>query len=193
MLLCTVWLPLSYIASAVLFVLEIYVICKDYIIPYMQPCFPNQNKYDLRWTFEPPFSYFESRSVVMVLIHYECSSLQYTHQYCQHSQYLELRLNVPQLLLGLSSLAVSMAQLDLHLIQVSLHLLLDPQGVVPAAHLRVQGALQGVSHPLAVPLDLLHLLILLCQLPVHLTLDLVQLQLHTKNLGFLMLQSSLNK
>uniref|UniRef100_A0A4W5MG54 Uncharacterized protein n=1 Tax=Hucho hucho TaxID=62062 RepID=A0A4W5MG54_9TELE len=76
---------------------------------------------------------------------------------------------------------------------VSLHLLLHPQGVIPAPDLRVQGALHGVHHPLAVPLDLIHLLVLLSNLPVHLTLDLVQLQLHTQNLGFLMLQCSLDK
>uniref|UniRef100_A0A4W5NJ03 Uncharacterized protein n=1 Tax=Hucho hucho TaxID=62062 RepID=A0A4W5NJ03_9TELE len=88
-------------------------------------------------------------------------------------------------------------QVLLHPLQVragvSLHLLLHPQGVIPAPDLRVQGALHGVNHPLAVPLDLLHLLILLSQLPVHLTLDLVQLQLHTQNLGFLVLQCSLDE
>ena len=96
-----------------------------------------------------------------------------------------------RLLLGLSSLAVGMAQLDLHLIQISLHLLLDSQGIIPAPDLRVQRALHGVSDPQAVPLDLLHLFILLSQLPVNLTLNLVELQLDTQNLGFLMLQSSL--
>uniref|UniRef100_A0A667WJ60 Secreted protein n=1 Tax=Myripristis murdjan TaxID=586833 RepID=A0A667WJ60_9TELE len=74
---------------------------------------------------------------------------------------------------------------------VSLHLLLDSQGVVPAPDLRVQSALHGVNHPLAVPFDLLHLLILLCQLPVNLTLDLVELQLDTQNLGLFVFQSSL--
>ena len=107
--------------------------------------------------------------------------------------YLVLNLYVPQLFLSLSSLAVSMAQLDLHLIQVSLHLLLHSQSVIPAADLSIQGALHGVSDSLGVPLDLLHLLILLCQLPVHLTLDLVQLQLHTQNLGLLVLQCSLDE
>uniref|UniRef100_A0AAZ3QCM7 Uncharacterized protein n=1 Tax=Oncorhynchus tshawytscha TaxID=74940 RepID=A0AAZ3QCM7_ONCTS len=88
-------------------------------------------------------------------------------------------------------------QVLLHPLQVrtgvSLHLLLHPQGIIPAPDLRVQGALHGVNHPLAVPLDLLHLLIFLCDLPVHLTLDLVQLQLHTQNLGFLVLQCALDK
>uniref|UniRef100_A0A6Q2YD14 Uncharacterized protein n=1 Tax=Esox lucius TaxID=8010 RepID=A0A6Q2YD14_ESOLU len=65
--------------------------------------------------------------------------------------------------------------------------------IISAPDLRVQGALHGVNHPLAVPLDLFHLLILLRQLPVHLTLDLVQLQLYTQNLGFLMLQCALRK
>ena len=84
-----------------------------------------------------------------------------------------------------------MAQLNLHLIQVSLHLLLDPQGIVPAPDLSIQSALHGVSHPLAVPLDLLHLLIFFCKLPVHLTLNLVELQLDTQDLRLLVLQSSL--
>merc|ERR1719369_428992 len=105
---------------------------------------------------------------------------------------LKLSLDVPQLLLGLGCLAVGVAQLNLQLVEVSLHLLLDPQGVVPAPDLRVQGALHGVDHPLAVPLDLLHLLVLLRQLPVNLTLDLVELQLHTKDLGLLVLQSALS-
>merc|ERR1719347_72206 len=105
---------------------------------------------------------------------------------------LELPLHIPQLFLGLCCLAVSVAQLDLHLIQVSLHLLLDPEGIVSAADLRIQGALHGFSHPLGVPLDLLHLLILLCQLPVNLTLDLVQLQLHTQDLSLLVLKGSLS-
>ena len=105
--------------------------------------------------------------------------------------YLQLSLNISQLLLGLSSLAVGMTQLDLHLIQVSFHLLLDSQGIIPAPDLRVKSGLHGVNDPLAVPLDLLHLLILFSQLPVNLTLNLVQLQLDTQNLGFLMLQGSL--
>ena len=105
--------------------------------------------------------------------------------------HLKLSLDVPQLLLGLSSLAVGVAQLNLHLVQVSLHLLLDPQGIVPAPDLRVQSALHGVDHPLAVPLDLLHLLVFLCQLSVNLTFDLVELQLDTQNLGFFMFQCSL--
>ena len=96
-----------------------------------------------------------------------------------------------ELLLGLSCLPVGLAELDLHLIEVSLHLLLDSHGIIPAPDLRVQGGLHGVNHPLAIPLNLLHLLILLCKLPVNLTLDLVQLKLDTENLGLLMLKSSL--
>jgi len=105
--------------------------------------------------------------------------------------YLQLSLNIPQLLLGLSSLAVGMTQLNLHFIQISLHFLLNSQSIIPAPDLRVQGALHGVNYSLAVPLDLLHLFILLSQLPVNLTLNLVELQLDTQNLGLLMLQSSL--
>uniref|UniRef100_A0A672ZR35 Uncharacterized protein n=1 Tax=Sphaeramia orbicularis TaxID=375764 RepID=A0A672ZR35_9TELE len=66
-------------------------------------------------------------------------------------------------------------------------------GIIPAPDLRVQSALHGVNHPLAVPLDLLHLFIFLCQLPVHLTLNLVELQLDTQDLRLFMFQSSLNK
>merc|ERR1719309_969504 len=105
---------------------------------------------------------------------------------------LQLCLHVPQLLLGLRCLASGMAQLNLHLIQVSLHLLFDSQGIIPAPDLRVQSALHGVNHPLAVPLDLLHFLIFFCQLPVHLTLDLVELQLDAEDLGLFMFQGSLS-
>ncbi|XDV20712.1 hypothetical protein PO909_025988, partial [Leuciscus waleckii] len=52
-------------------------------------------------------------------------------------------------------------------------LLLDSQGIIPAPDFRVQGALHGFNDSLAVPLDLFHLLILLCKLPVNLSLDLV--------------------
>ena len=119
--------------------------------------------------------------------------MDYIHRFVQWFGvlYLELSLDVPQLLLGLRSLAVGMAQLNLHLVQVSLHLLLDSQGIIPAPDLRVQSSLHGVNDPLAVPLDLLHLLILLSYLPVNLTLNLVELQLDTQNLGLFMLQSSL--
>uniref|UniRef100_A0A671XR56 Lipid-binding serum glycoprotein N-terminal domain-containing protein n=1 Tax=Sparus aurata TaxID=8175 RepID=A0A671XR56_SPAAU len=88
-------------------------------------------------------------------------------------------------------------QVLLHPLQVrtgvSLHLLLDSQGIIPAPDLRIKSALHGVNHPLAVPLDLLHLLILLCQLPVNLTFDLVELKLDTENFGLLMLQCALKK
>uniref|UniRef100_A0A8C5EVI2 Uncharacterized protein n=1 Tax=Gouania willdenowi TaxID=441366 RepID=A0A8C5EVI2_GOUWI len=55
-------------------------------------------------------------------------------------------------------------------------------GIIPAPDLRIQSALHGINHPLAVPLDLLHLFILLCNLPVNLTLDLVELKLNTQDL-----------
>ena len=114
------------------------------------------------------------------------------HSLCNNSvYYLQLCLHIPQLLLGLSSLAIGVAQPNLHLIQVSLHLLLDSQGIVSAPDLRIQSALHGVNHPLAVPLDLLHLLIFLCQLPVHLTLNLVEFQLDTQDLRLFVFQSSL--
>uniref|UniRef100_A0A665X8P1 Uncharacterized protein n=1 Tax=Echeneis naucrates TaxID=173247 RepID=A0A665X8P1_ECHNA len=86
-------------------------------------------------------------------------------------------------------------QVLLHPLQVStgvsLHLLLHSQGIISAPDLSIKSGLHGVNHPLAVPLDLLHLLILLCQLPVNLTLDLVELKLNTEDLGLLVLQCAL--
>uniref|UniRef100_A0A8D3D3Y2 Uncharacterized protein n=1 Tax=Scophthalmus maximus TaxID=52904 RepID=A0A8D3D3Y2_SCOMX len=104
-----------------------------------------------------------------------------------HSQVLSLIQTVLQVLN--SDLQVLLHPLQ---VRVSLHLLLDSQGVVPAPDLRIQSALHGVNHPLTVSLDLLHLLIFFCQLPVHLTLDLVEFQLDTQDLGLFMFQSSLN-
>uniref|UniRef100_A0A3Q3JNK8 Uncharacterized protein n=1 Tax=Monopterus albus TaxID=43700 RepID=A0A3Q3JNK8_MONAL len=74
---------------------------------------------------------------------------------------------------------------------VSLHLLLDSQGIIPAPDLSIKSGLHGLNHPLAVPLDLLHLLIFLSQLPVNLTFDLVELKLDTKDLGLLVLYCAL--
>uniref|UniRef100_A0A3B4FW01 Uncharacterized protein n=1 Tax=Pundamilia nyererei TaxID=303518 RepID=A0A3B4FW01_9CICH len=65
------------------------------------------------------------------------------------------------------------------------------RGIIPAPDLRIQSALHGVSHSLAVPLDLLNLFIFLCQLPVYFTFDLVELQLNTQDLRLFVLQSSL--
>ncbi len=102
------------------------------------------------------------------IIHLICVAIAHSTE-----RYLELALDVPELFLGLSSLAVGMTQLDLHLIQISLHLLFDSQGIISAPDLRVQSALHGIDHSLAVSLDLFHLLILLSKLPVNLTLHLV--------------------
>uniref|UniRef100_A0A3B3QRN6 Secreted protein n=1 Tax=Paramormyrops kingsleyae TaxID=1676925 RepID=A0A3B3QRN6_9TELE len=52
-------------------------------------------------------------------------------------------------------------------------------GFISAPDFCIQSALHGINDPLAVPLDLLHLLIFLSQLPVNFTLDLVELQLDT--------------
>uniref|UniRef100_A0A8C6LGT2 Uncharacterized protein n=1 Tax=Nothobranchius furzeri TaxID=105023 RepID=A0A8C6LGT2_NOTFU len=65
------------------------------------------------------------------------------------------------------------------------------KGIVPAPDLSIKSALHGVNHPLAVSFDLFHFLILLSNLPVNLTLDLVELKLDTKNLSLLVLQSAL--
>ncbi|KAJ1079340.1 hypothetical protein K5549_020664, partial [Capra hircus] len=75
--------------------------------------------------------------------------------------------------------------------EVALHLLLHPQGLVAAARLRIQGGLQGVHHPQVVALGLLHLLVLLYQLPLNLCLDLVELQLGPEDLALFMLQRGL--
>uniref|UniRef100_A0A668AEH7 Uncharacterized protein n=1 Tax=Myripristis murdjan TaxID=586833 RepID=A0A668AEH7_9TELE len=115
-------------------------------------------------------------------------------------QFLELLLaTLHGKILSLIQAMLQVLDSDLHVLLhplqvstgVSLHLLLDSQGIIPAPNLRVKSALHGVSHPLAVPLDLLHLLIFFCQLPVNLTLNLVELQLDTQNLGFFMFKGSL--
>lgn len=98
-----------------------------------------------------------------------------------------------ELLLSLCRLPIGLAQLDLHLIEISLHLLLQPESLVSAANLGLQGALQGVHHPLMVALGLLHLLVLLGQLPLDVSLHLVELQLNSENLALLVLQGTLQK
>lgn len=105
--------------------------------------------------------------------------------------YLQQALEALDLLLGLSGHAVGMAELDLHLVEVALHLLLHPQGLIAAACLRIQGGLQRVHHPQVVALGLLHLLVLLSQLPLDLRLDLVELQLGPEDLALLVLQGGL--
>uniref|UniRef100_A0AAY4ACJ7 Uncharacterized protein n=1 Tax=Denticeps clupeoides TaxID=299321 RepID=A0AAY4ACJ7_9TELE len=69
------------------------------------------------------------------------------------------------------------------LLHVLLHALQMGTGVlfllhlIPAASLRLQGALQGIHYPLLVPLGLLHLFIFLNQLTLNVSLHLVKLQL----------------
>uniref|UniRef100_A0A8C0QWD1 Uncharacterized protein n=1 Tax=Canis lupus dingo TaxID=286419 RepID=A0A8C0QWD1_CANLU len=65
--------------------------------------------------------------------------------------------------------------------------------LIAAARLRIQGGLQRVHHPQVVALGLLHLLILLRQLPLDLCLDLVELQLGPEDLALLMLQRGLGE
>uniref|UniRef100_A0A8C6KXL9 Secreted protein n=1 Tax=Nothobranchius furzeri TaxID=105023 RepID=A0A8C6KXL9_NOTFU len=69
--------------------------------------------------------------------------------------------------------------------------ILTAKGIFPAPDLSIKSALHGVNHPLAVSLDLFHFLVLLSNLPVNLTLDLVELKLDTNNLSLLVLQSAL--
>uniref|UniRef100_A0A3B4DEP5 Lipid-binding serum glycoprotein N-terminal domain-containing protein n=1 Tax=Pygocentrus nattereri TaxID=42514 RepID=A0A3B4DEP5_PYGNA len=98
-------------------------------------------------------------------------------------QFLELFLSTFQGKVLLHPLQVSTG--------ISFHFLLDSQGIISAPDLRVQSALHGLDHPLTVPLNLFHLLILLSKLPVNLTLKLVELKLNSKNLGFFMLKCTL--
>ena len=98
-----------------------------------------------------------------------------------------------ELLLGLCCLPVGLAELDLHLIEVSLHLLLQPESLVPAASLRLQGTLQGIHHSLLVSLGHFHLLIFLHQFALNVSFDLVELQLSSENLAFLVLQGALQE
>ncbi|VCW68444.1 unnamed protein product, partial [Gulo gulo] len=93
-----------------------------------------------------------------------------------------------QVLLGLRGCPVGLAELDLHLVEVALHLLLDPQGLVAAARLGIQGCLQRVHDAQVVALGLFHLLVLLCQLPLDLCFDLVELQLRPQDLALFVLQ-----
>uniref|UniRef100_A0A8C8TCZ5 Uncharacterized protein n=1 Tax=Peromyscus maniculatus bairdii TaxID=230844 RepID=A0A8C8TCZ5_PERMB len=99
---------------------------------------------------------------------------------------LHVLLHALQVVIGTDGIV----QLDL---SVALHLLLHPQGLIAAARLCIQGGLQGVHHPQVVALGLLHLLILLCQLPFDLCLDLVELQLGAEDLALLMLQGGLER
>lgn len=87
--------------------------------------------------------------------------------------YLEDALCVSVVPQALSSQSVGMVQLDLHLIEVALHLLLDPQSIIPAPDLGVQRALHCLHNSNMVSLQLVDLLVLLCNLPVYLRLDLV--------------------
>lgn len=100
-----------------------------------------------------------------------CCSLLATAVLSQWSiTYFEQFLDISEQFLGLERLVIGFAQLNLHLFPVTLYLLLDPPCIVLAPHCRVQDALHGVDQPLLIPLDLFHLLIFLCQLPVSLLL-----------------------
>uniref|UniRef100_A0A4W6C712 Uncharacterized protein n=1 Tax=Lates calcarifer TaxID=8187 RepID=A0A4W6C712_LATCA len=65
--------------------------------------------------------------------------------------------------------------------------------LVSAASLSLQGGLQSVHHSLMVTLGLFHLLILLSQFTLNVSLHLVELQLSSKDLTLLMLQRSLKE
>lgn len=107
------------------------------------------------------------------------------------SPYLEVGVSDLEVLLNLSSHPVRLAKLDLHVVEVALHLLLDPQGLIAAAGLSIQGSLKRVHRPQVIPLGLLHLLILLGQLALNFGLDLVELQLGSEDLAFFMFQRGL--
>uniref|UniRef100_A0A3Q1KFH7 Uncharacterized protein n=1 Tax=Anabas testudineus TaxID=64144 RepID=A0A3Q1KFH7_ANATE len=141
--------------------------------------------------------YLNSKCLLRSMCEYSYPGLQFLELLLStlHGEVLSLIQTVLQVLdcdfqVLLHSLQMSTG-LNLHLIQVTLHLLLDSQGVIPAPDLSIKSGLHGVNHSLAVPLDLLHLLIFLCQLSVNLTFDLVELKLDAKNLGLFMLQCAL--
>lgn len=98
-----------------------------------------------------------------------------------------------ELLLSLCRLPVCHAQLDLHLIEISFHLLFHPESLVSAASLSLQRALQSVHHSLMVTLGLLYLLVLLSQLPLDVSLQLVELKLCSEDLTLLMLKGTLSE
>ena len=104
---------------------------------------------------------------------------------------LQLSLDAPEVFEGLRGLAVGVAQLDLDLVQVPLHLLLDPDGLVAAPHLGVQGALHRLHGSLVVPLELLDLFVFLSHLPVDFRFHLGQFQLDSEDLGLFMLKGGL--
>ena len=105
--------------------------------------------------------------------------------------YLQVSTDSLELLLSFSRLPVGLAELDLHLIQITLHLLLDSEGLVPTASLRLQGALQSIHHSLLIAFGLLHLFILLGQFTLNLSLHLVELQLSPKDFALLVLKRPL--
>ena len=101
-------------------------------------------------------------------------------------------MGVPVVPQTLCSQAVGMIKLDFHLIEVSLHLLLDSQSIIPAPDLSIEGALHRLHDPDVVSLQLVNFLILFCDFPVNLRLDLVQLQLDAQNLSLFMFKRCLN-
>lgn len=107
--------------------------------------------------------------------------------------YLQMGMDSFELLLSLCRLPVGLAQLDLHLIQISFHLLFQPESLVSAANLSLQGSLQSFYHPLVVALGLLHFFVFLGQLPLNVGLHLVELELSPENLALLVLQGTLTK
>lgn len=93
-----------------------------------------------------------------------------------HKQKHLAEVNITLFVWCLHSPVVCRTRLEFPLIRVSLDLALHPPSIVP--HRRVPGALRGVDQPSHIPLDLFHLLIALCQLPVSFTPGLpVQLKL----------------
>uniref|UniRef100_A0A3Q2DZQ2 Uncharacterized protein n=1 Tax=Cyprinodon variegatus TaxID=28743 RepID=A0A3Q2DZQ2_CYPVA len=83
----------------------------------------------------------------------------------------------------------------LHTLQVSagvsLHFLLQSKRFIPAAGFRLKGALKSIHHSLLVSLYLFHLFIFFSQLTFKISFDLVQFELDSQNLPFLMLKRGL--
>uniref|UniRef100_A0A665UTK3 Uncharacterized protein n=1 Tax=Echeneis naucrates TaxID=173247 RepID=A0A665UTK3_ECHNA len=100
------------------------------------------------------------------------------------------RLKFLELLLAtLHGQVLSLIQAVLQVLDSDLQVLLHPLQVILGSDSIIK--VQLINDPLAVPLDLLHLLIFFCQLPVHLTLNLVELQLDAQDLGLFVFQGSL--
>uniref|UniRef100_A0A8D0GRU3 Uncharacterized protein n=1 Tax=Sphenodon punctatus TaxID=8508 RepID=A0A8D0GRU3_SPHPU len=115
-------------------------------------------------------------------------------------QFLELLLAPPQcqllcLIQTVLQVLHGLFQVFLHPLQVLIpsESIIQSQSIISAPDFSIQGALHGLRHPLVIPLQLFNFLILLCNLPVDIRLDLAQLQLHTQDFPFFVFQRALEQ